>query len=118
MLKLAIDENFNAAVVAGLRRPEPGIDIVRVQDRGLAGVADAEVLQWAAQEGHILVTHDRATISTPAYDRVASGLPMPGVIVVSWGAPIGQTVEALRMMALASLDLKMLNKVRYPSEFR
>lgn len=30
MLRLAADENFNGAVVRGLQRASPGIDLVRV----------------------------------------------------------------------------------------
>ncbi len=40
----------------------PDLDIKRVQDTGLAGVDDPNVLSWAADEGRIIVTHDRRTI--------------------------------------------------------
>ncbi len=32
MIKLATDENFNGKIIRGLRRRNPNIDIVRVQD--------------------------------------------------------------------------------------
>ena len=61
MLKLAADENFNNNIVRGLLRKEPGLDIVRVQDVGLKGADDPTVLEWAAQEERILLTHDVKT---------------------------------------------------------
>jgi predicted nuclease of predicted toxin-antitoxin system len=47
---------------------------------GLSGKDDPTVLAWAASENRILLTHDVATITRFAYDRIVRGLPMPGVI--------------------------------------
>ncbi|WP_347242249.1 DUF5615 family PIN-like protein [Nostoc sp. FACHB-892] len=58
MLKLLADENFDNTVVRGLFRRSPEIDIVRVQDIGLSNKDDPTILDWAAQEGRILLTHD------------------------------------------------------------
>lgn len=37
-------------------------------------------LAWAAQEGRILLTHDVATSTRYAYERVTPGQLMPGVL--------------------------------------
>ena len=58
MLPLAIDENFNNDIVRGLLRRRPELDLVRIQDAGLAGADDPTVLDWAAQESRVLLTHD------------------------------------------------------------
>jgi predicted nuclease of predicted toxin-antitoxin system len=79
MLRLAADENFNAGIVRGLLRRLPGLDIVRVQDVGLSGADDPAVLEWAAREGRIVLTHDMSTLVSLALERVAIGQPMPGV---------------------------------------
>jgi hypothetical protein len=49
MLRLATDEDFNNRILRGLIRRKPELDIVRVQDAGLLGQGDAEVLEWAAR---------------------------------------------------------------------
>jgi len=67
MLRLAADENFNSDIVRGLLRRKPGLDIVRIQDVGLSGADDPTVLEWAAQEGRVLLTHDVTTITRYAY---------------------------------------------------
>ncbi|WP_445630860.1 DUF5615 family PIN-like protein [Nostoc sp. DSM 114167] len=90
MLKFFADENFDNTVVRGLSRRSPKIDIVRVQDVGLSGKDDPTILDWAAQEGCILLTHDVSTITRYAYDRVRQGQTMPGVIEVSLDAPVGR----------------------------
>jgi predicted nuclease of predicted toxin-antitoxin system len=70
MISLAADENFNNNIVRGLLRRKPDLDIVRIQDEGLSGADDQAVLEWAAQKGRILLTHDVSTITHYAYDRV------------------------------------------------
>jgi predicted nuclease of predicted toxin-antitoxin system len=68
MLKFPADENFDNTIVRGLFRRNLKLDIVRVQDVGLSGKDDPSVLEWAAQEGRILLIHDVATITRYAYD--------------------------------------------------
>jgi hypothetical protein len=56
MLLLAADENFNNDIVRGLLRRKPDLDIARVQDAGLSGADDSDVLEWAARENRVLLT--------------------------------------------------------------
>ncbi len=56
MLRLVADENLDGAIVRRVLRRKPDLDIVRIQDAGLSGKDDPIVLDWAAQEGRILVT--------------------------------------------------------------
>jgi hypothetical protein len=74
MLRLLGDENFNYDIVRGLLRRRPSIDIVSVHDVGLRRHSDREVLLWAASNNRIVVTHDRATMPSHAYEQVAAGL--------------------------------------------
>lgn len=83
MLLLVSDENFNNDIVRGLLRRNPDLDIVRVQDVGLRGSEDPVILDWAANEGRGVLTHDAATMAHFAYERVRAGLSMPGVIEVA-----------------------------------
>lgn len=58
MLLLVADENFNNDILRGLLRRDPSLDIVRIQDIGLTHAPDPEVLEWAARENPVLLTHD------------------------------------------------------------
>ena len=51
MLLFLADENLKGALTRGLLRRQPNLDLVRVQDAGLLGAADPEVLAWAAESG-------------------------------------------------------------------
>ena len=113
MLRLAADENFNGNIVRGLLRRRPDLDLVRVQDAGLAGADDPAILTWAADEGRILLTHDVETMVGFAYERVEAGLRMPGVFEVRLGTPIGQAIEDILLLAEYSLDDEWEGRVAY-----
>ena len=102
MLILIADENFNNDIVRGMLRRKPDLDIVRVQDVGLANEDDRVILEWAAKEDRVLVTHDVTTITNFAYERVRAGKPMPGVIEVDDDLPIGQAINDILLVVECS----------------
>lgn len=95
MIRLLADENFNGKILRGVRRERPDADIVRVQDTALYQASDVEVLEWAAQEGRIVLTHDVETMVGFANERIAAGLAMPGVIVSRDILAVGDIVDDL-----------------------
>ena len=111
MLRLASDADVHGDVVRGLRRREPGIDLVRVQDAGLRTADDIAILEWAAGEGRVLITRDRKTLLGTAYERVQAGLPMPGVIVLLNRLLMGQAIEQILIVAECSTLAEMKDRV-------
>jgi len=99
-MKFVTDENFRAAVRDGVQLRIPNLDLVRAEDVGLRSTDDRLILEWAAAEGRIVLTHDERTLVGFAWDRVERGEPMPGVIFVAWrvpvGSAIGRIVEVIR----------------------
>ena len=81
-LNLLVDENFNNNIVRALLRRDPDLDVVRVQDVGLSATDNRHILEWAAQQQRILLTHDVTTVTKYADERVKQGLPMSGVFEV------------------------------------
>ena len=98
MLRLLADENFNGDITRGLLLRDPNIDLIRVQDVGLAEVDDPPILAWAAMHNRIVLTHDRATMPDFAYDRIVGGQQMPGVFVLNDRMPIQQAIEELLLI--------------------
>lgn len=113
MLRFAADENFNGNIVRGLLRRQPELSILRVQDVGLAGAEDPAVLAWAAKEGRVLLTHDVATMTGFAYDRVEAGLSMPGVFEIRRGVPVARIIEDLLLLAECSFEGELEGQIRY-----
>lgn len=93
MLHLLADEDFNHSIVRGLICHKPNLDIVCAQEVGLSGEQDPVVLEWAAKESRILLTHDVNTMLEQAYARVKAGLPMPGVFAINQSLPVGKVIS-------------------------
>ena len=113
MIWLLADENFNNNIVRGVRLRDPTIDLVRVQDVGLSGADDPSVLEWAARHQRILLTHDVATITAFAYERVRAGKPMPGVFEVGRTLALRSAIEDIVLLATCSVDGEWEGQVRY-----
>ena len=99
MLLLAADENFNSAILRGLLRGKPNLDLVRVQDVGLTATDDPIILNWAAKENRVLLTHDTATMTNYAYERINAGKYMPGIVEVSRKVPLGIAIDDILLVA-------------------
>jgi hypothetical protein len=113
MLKFVTDENFNNTILRGLLRRNPHLDIVRVQDVGLSGADDLTILDWAAQKNRLLLTHDVATITYYAYERVQSGKSMPGVFEVNRSVAIGMAIDEILLLNECSVEGEWEGQVRY-----
>lgn len=91
----------------------PDLNLVQVQDAGLSGADEPTVLEWAAREGRVLLTHDMATMTRHTYDRVRAGLPMPGAFEVSHKVAIGAAIEEILLLAHCSEEGEWEGQVRY-----
>jgi len=92
------DANFNLHIVSGLRRRQPGIDIMTAQQTDILDAPDPGVLLFARAQDRILLTHDRKTM--PAhFDALLATLPSgehsPGVMSTEQMLPIGSAIEAI-----------------------
>jgi predicted nuclease of predicted toxin-antitoxin system len=111
MLRMLADENFNGDIVRGLLLRQPDFDMVRVQDVGLAGAEDPDVLAWAAENERILLTHDRATIPDYAFERLAVGEKMAGVFLLNDRFPVGQAIQEILLIAACSEQAEWSSRV-------
>jgi predicted nuclease of predicted toxin-antitoxin system len=99
MLRLASDADVHGGIIRGLRRRSPGIDLVRARDVLPDRAADPKVLEWAAAENRVLLTNDRNTMVGFAYQRVAAGLPVPGLIVTTDDQAVGLAIDDILLIA-------------------
>jgi predicted nuclease of predicted toxin-antitoxin system len=121
-VRLLLDENVEKALLnvfpwresnLGLRRRHPGLDVVRVVDVGLGGKPDLEVLEWAAREGRVVVSRDRATLSAEAARRIEGGKPMPGLILLRRGVGVGRILEDLELLLATARPGELENAILY-----
>src|SRR5687768_6531686 len=93
MVLLLADENFNDDMLQGVRDCDPSLVFPRVREAGLESQPDEVVLEWAADNGYVVVTHF-------AKERIQRGLPCPGLIVVQARMPYREAIDELVMIAL------------------
>jgi predicted nuclease of predicted toxin-antitoxin system len=113
MIRFLLDENFNGKIARGLRVRNPDVDMIRVQDTALYGADDAAVLEWAAHEARILLSHDLNTITKYANERIEQGLPMAGVILIRDTLPIAQVIDDLLAVLGASEADEWQNRIDF-----
>lgn len=111
MIRFLADENFNGRILRGVRRENPDADILRVQDSPVSETPDPQVLEWAAQESRILLTHDIETMIGFANARLKTGQPMAGVIAIHDNLPFGQVIDDLLLILGASESSEWENRI-------
>src|SRR5687767_315014 len=103
-MRFLADENFDNRILRGVRREGVTMDVIRAQDTEIYQSEDSILLEWAAQHGLILLTHDISTIPKYAYERINAGKPMPGIIAVNQDMPIGEIIDDLLLILGASKE--------------
>ena len=94
-IRFQADNDLKFGIVKAVRRREPAIDFASAHDAGLERTGDPEVLDRAASENRVLVSHDRRTMLDHFRTRLAAGRFSPGVLIVSQGVSIGLVAEAI-----------------------
>jgi hypothetical protein len=112
-MKFLADENFNNDILRGIWRRIPDATIIRVQDTEITGADDLRVLEYAAEHGYIILTHDVNTMRGYFYDRVTLHLPLPGLFLVHKQTPVGRIVDALELIILVSDEDEWLGQATF-----
>jgi hypothetical protein len=94
--------DLNDAIVVGARRREPATEFSRLRDLGLATRSDPEVLEFAAQESWILVSHDVNTMREVACIRLDAGLSIGGLLLIHQRTGVSSIIESLLLIWAAS----------------
>jgi hypothetical protein len=112
-LKFATDENLRYGIYRGVRRRDPHLDIVSVQDAGLSARDDSAVLEWVASEERVLFTQDVTTMKPCAEERIRQRLPMPGLFVVLETVPISTAIDEVLLIAECSFEGEWEWQIRF-----
>jgi hypothetical protein len=112
-LRFQADANFRHAIIKGLRRRQPTMDLRTADDAGLTGVPDPEVLARAAAEGRILLSHDFHTMPGHFADFLVSGRHSAGVLLLHQTLPIGQAIDLIELAWEASTAEEYVDTLLY-----
>jgi Domain of unknown function (DUF5615) len=112
-IRFQADADLRYTIVKAVRQREPSIDFASASESELEGVSDSEILERAASEGRIVVTHDRRTMLAYFRDRLEAGKSSPGLWVVSQGASLGPVVSAIVLAWSASEPSEWRDQVHH-----
>ena len=117
-LRFQADADLKDAIVKAVRRREATIDFASAAESGLERIGDPELLERAAQEGRILVSHDHRTMLATFRARLESGKSSPGLFIVSQGAPLGAVVSAIVLAWSASEMSEWRDQIHHLPSFK
>ncbi len=96
------DNDLKDQIVLGVLRREPTIVMTRLREIGLAKTPDDQVLEFAAREGFIVVSHDVNTMRAAAIARIQNDQEMAGLLLIHQRSPLAQTIDDLILIGIAS----------------
>ena len=112
-IRFLADADLDYTIVQGVRRREPAIDFKSANDAGLEGLLDDRVLEVAAGESRVLVSHDKRTMPVHFAARIRSGFWSPGVLLALPRATVGDIVESLLIVWSVSREEEWADQIHY-----
>ena len=112
-MRLLFDEDLNHNIIRGLVRRIEALDYKTVLDLGLEGREDAEVLEAAASEHRLLVSHDVTSMTVAFRGRAAEASPSFGLVLVPQSLPLGDAIDQLELICVASTNDDWLGVIEF-----
>ena len=109
-IRFQADADLNEDIVSGVRRREPSIDFQTAEEAGLRGLVDKGVLELAAADGRILVTHDRRTMPLE-FASFIQARTSPGLAIVSQRTSVLEVIEEVVLIWTASEAEEWVNGI-------
>jgi hypothetical protein len=114
-LRFLLDEHVPHAIQSQLLRLDADIDVLVVGQPSAPprGTSDPDILAWIEKTGYVLVTANRRTIPECMRAHYAAGRCIPGILLLRRGARMGEVIEQLYLLWVASDAKEYVDKVLY-----
>lgn len=112
-LKYLMDENVSPLYFQQLRRRKPDLVVWSIGDpnTSLKGTLDPEILVWCEIHNFILVTNNRTSMPIHLKDHLQQNRHIPGILILSPGMSIGETLEELILIAEYSFETEYQHQI-------
>jgi hypothetical protein len=110
MVRLYMDVHIRRVVTEQLRLRS--VDVLTAQQDSTTEWEDKALLDRASELGRVLFTHDRDFLIIGA-ERQRGGIDFAGIIYAPMALSIGQCVEDLELIVLASEPEEYTNQVKH-----
>ena len=97
MMRFLLDENTEPAIVSGLRRCDPALEVWRIGEPFALphGTLDPDILRWCEDRDCILVTNNRHSMPNHLRDHLQEGRHVPGIFTIGRNMEIGLVIDLL-----------------------
>jgi predicted nuclease of predicted toxin-antitoxin system len=114
-LKYLIDENVNPIYPNQIRRREPDIiiKVVGETETPPKSTLDPEIICWCENNNFVLVTNNRTSMPVHLADHIALGHHVPEIFILNPNLSIGENLEELVLIALASEEDEYQDRIVY-----
>lgn len=114
-LKYLLDENVDPIYRTELTRLNSDLFmwVVGVPNAPPRGTLDSEIILWCEEYDFALVTNNRSSMPVHLNDHIAAGHHAPGIFILSPKLSIGQNIDELIFIALASFENEYQDKIVY-----
>ena len=111
--RFLVDNDLMDQIVLGVLRREPSLVMTRLREVGLAKAPDTSVLEFAAREGFIVVSHDVNTMRAAAVARLQNDQVLAGLLLIHQRLPLAQTIEDLILIGVASDAAEWVGEIQF-----
>lgn len=114
-LKYLIDENVNPLYPKQIRQKEPNIIVKVVGELNIPpkGTLDPEIIDWCEDNNFVLVTNNRTSMPVHLAEHIAKNCHIPGIFILNPNLSIGENLEELILIALASEENEYQDMIVY-----
>ncbi|MDJ0901877.1 MAG: DUF5615 family PIN-like protein [Xenococcus sp. MO_188.B8] len=112
IIRFQADADLNHNIVVGVLRREPKIDFQTALTAELEGLPDNTVLEIAAREKRILVSHDLKTMPFHFAEFITTQTS-PGVLIVPQSLPMQEAIDSLILIWTASKAEEWVNRILF-----
>ena len=102
MIRILLDQDFNHALLRGLRRRVPDLDFITARDADLSDADDRRLLRWAFENNRILFTHDIRTMPGHYAALLARGESVGGILIIPRRLLMGLVINELEIFVVCS----------------
>jgi predicted nuclease of predicted toxin-antitoxin system len=107
------DHDFNEHIIRGVQRLEPTAEFLRVREIGMEEASDPVILEFAATQQLIVLSHDVNTMRAAANARLEAGQPFSGLFLVHQRDPLNWIIPDLVLIWNASEGEEWAGQVNF-----
>jgi len=110
-VRFLADADLNKAIVTGVVRREPSVDFLTAHGAGLRGMDDSAVLELAAEQRRVLVSHDAGTMPSHFRAFLRADKHSAGVFLIPQSLDVATAIDQLLLVWLASEAAEWENRL-------